>query len=92
MLSLGLMSIQISEDSAVVLPARDTWADGENVPERVDRQRFDGEAASESELVDRRRARPASYQKPTRVIFVDHLPRNACGKILKRELRVSGAS
>jgi fatty-acyl-CoA synthase len=52
----------------------------------------DGAAASESELVDHCRARLASYKKPTRVIFVDHLPRNAGGKILKRELRASHAS
>ncbi|MBB4095870.1 long-chain-fatty-acid--CoA ligase [Brucella pecoris] len=31
--------------------------------------------------------RLASYKKPTRVEFVDKLPRNAAGKTLKRELR-----
>ena len=29
----------------------------------------------------------AGYKKPKRVVFVDELPRNASGKILKRELR-----
>jgi acyl-CoA synthetase (AMP-forming)/AMP-acid ligase II len=29
----------------------------------------------------------AGYKKPRRVIFVDEMPRNAAGKILKRELR-----
>ena len=29
----------------------------------------------------------ASYKKPKQVVFVDELPRNAAGKILKRELR-----
>jgi fatty-acyl-CoA synthase len=29
----------------------------------------------------------ASYKKPTRVVVVDELPRNASGKVLKHELR-----
>ena len=33
------------------------------------------------------RASLAGYKKPKRVVFVDELPRNASGKILKRELR-----
>jgi fatty-acyl-CoA synthase len=51
----------------------------------------DGAAASESDLVDHCRARLASYKKPSRVFFVDRLPRNAGGKILRRELRGSHA-
>ncbi|MFV0533052.1 MAG: class I adenylate-forming enzyme family protein [Cumulibacter sp.] len=34
----------------------------------------------------------ASYKKPRRVLFIDELPRNAAGKILKRDLRDGLAS
>ncbi|TWS18438.1 acyl--CoA ligase [Tsukamurella asaccharolytica] len=33
----------------------------------------------------------ASYKKPSAVVFVDSLPRNASGKVLKRELRIRAA-
>ncbi|WP_329113741.1 AMP-binding protein [Streptomyces sp. NBC_01465] len=39
------------------------------------------------ELIDFTRARIASYKKPRQVHFVDALPRNPNGKVLKRELR-----
>ncbi|MFI1978888.1 long-chain-fatty-acid--CoA ligase [Streptomyces wedmorensis] len=42
---------------------------------------------TEQELVDFTRDRIASYKKPRRVHFVDALPRNPNGKVLKRELR-----
>jgi acyl-CoA synthetase (AMP-forming)/AMP-acid ligase II len=38
-------------------------------------------------IVDHVRARLASYKKPTRVFFVDALPRNASMKVQKRVLR-----
>ncbi|WP_024793645.1 long-chain-fatty-acid--CoA ligase [Tomitella biformata] len=41
----------------------------------------------ESELVAFATARLASYKRPQRVHIVDELPRNASGKILKRDLR-----
>ncbi|MEV0375253.1 acyl-CoA synthetase [Streptomyces sp. NPDC050636] len=41
----------------------------------------------EQELIDIARARLASFKAPKRVMFVDALPRNASGKVLKRELR-----
>ncbi|GAA2992057.1 acyl-CoA synthetase [Streptomyces fulvorobeus] len=43
--------------------------------------------ASESELIAHARDRLAHFKAPKRVLFVDGLPRNASGKILKRELR-----
>lgn len=44
-------------------------------------------AATEAELIDHARERLAHFKAPKRVVFVDGLPRNASGKILKRELR-----
>ncbi|WP_399094694.1 acyl-CoA synthetase [Streptomyces sp. BBFR2] len=41
----------------------------------------------ERELIDAVRSRLAGFKVPKRVLFVDALPRNASGKILKRELR-----
>ncbi|WP_030990459.1 acyl-CoA synthetase [Streptomyces sp. NRRL WC-3744] len=45
-----------------------------------------GEVAEE-ELIAHVRARLAPFKTPKRVVFVGELPRNASGKILKRELR-----
>ncbi|MEV7815093.1 acyl-CoA synthetase [Streptomyces flaveolus] len=45
-----------------------------------------GEVAEE-ELIAHVRARLAPFKAPKRVVFVGELPRNASGKILKRELR-----
>ncbi|MGV4925051.1 AMP-binding protein [Streptomyces sp. BHT-5-2] len=41
----------------------------------------------EAELIDVARARLAPFKVPKRVVFVDALPRNASGKVLKRALR-----
>ncbi|MFJ8977155.1 acyl-CoA synthetase [Streptomyces sp. NPDC102282] len=43
--------------------------------------------ASEPELIEHARERLAHFKAPKRVLFVGELPRNASGKILKRELR-----
>ena len=48
-----------------------------------------GATVTEDEIVAACRASLAGYKKPKRVFFVDELPRNASGKILKRELRES---
>ncbi|MEU9369671.1 acyl-CoA synthetase [Streptomyces avermitilis] len=45
-----------------------------------------GEVA-EAELLAHAREKLAHFKAPKRVLFVDELPRNASGKILKRELR-----
>ncbi|WAL99600.1 acyl-CoA synthetase [Streptomyces sp. Je 1-369] len=42
---------------------------------------------TEDELIAHARERLAHFKAPKRVVFVDELPRNASGKILKRELR-----
>jgi fatty-acyl-CoA synthase len=46
-----------------------------------------GDAPSEEEVIAFAKERMASYKKPSGVVFVDALPRNAAGKILRRELR-----
>ncbi|MFD4872309.1 acyl-CoA synthetase [Streptomyces sp. NPDC058420] len=42
---------------------------------------------TESQLIDHAREKLTHFKAPKRVVFVDELPRNASGKILKRELR-----
>ncbi|MFF4658866.1 acyl-CoA synthetase [Streptomyces sp. NPDC001381] len=42
---------------------------------------------TEDELIAHAREKLAPFKAPKRVLFVDELPRNASGKILKRELR-----
>lgn len=43
--------------------------------------------ADESELIAHAREKLTSFKAPKRVVFVEALPRNASGKILKRRLR-----
>ena len=43
-----------------------------------------GMTVEPDELIDLCRSQLASYKKPKHVVFVDELPRNAAGKILKR--------
>ena len=45
-----------------------------------------GEKLTEDEVIQFCRERLASYKKPTKVIFMDALPRNASGKVKKNEL------
>jgi acyl-CoA synthetase (AMP-forming)/AMP-acid ligase II len=49
--------------------------------------RSSGSEVPGEELIAHARARLAHYKCPTSVDFVDELPRNPAGKILKRELR-----
>lgn len=42
---------------------------------------------TEEDIIAFCRTKLASYKKPTRVVVVDELPRNASGKVLKRDLR-----
>jgi acyl-CoA synthetase (AMP-forming)/AMP-acid ligase II len=46
-----------------------------------------GASAHQEELIAHLRDRLASYKKPSAIVVVDVLPRNAAGKVLKRELR-----
>lgn len=46
-----------------------------------------GAEASATEIIEGTRAHLAPFKVPKRVVFVDELPRNQSGKLLKRELR-----
>ena len=46
-----------------------------------------GDAVSETELLEFCRPRLAGFKRPRSVVFVDELPRNVMGKVLKRDLR-----
>jgi fatty-acyl-CoA synthase len=46
---------------------------------------------SEDELKDYVKENLAGYKVPREVVFADELPRNATGKVLKRELKPDGS-
>lgn len=46
-----------------------------------------GETASESELAEFCRGRLASFKRPESIVFIDALPKNPLGKILRKDLR-----
>ncbi|HKE72256.1 MAG TPA: AMP-binding protein [Acidimicrobiales bacterium] len=46
-----------------------------------------GASVTERDLLDRCAASLARYKVPERIVFVDGLPRNAMGKVVKREVR-----
>ena len=70
-------------DVGVIGIPGDTW--GEAVMALV--VRASGSEVSAEELIAHARARIAAYKVPKSIGFVDALPRNPSGKILKRELR-----
>ncbi|MFH1626053.1 MAG: hypothetical protein ABID54_13000 [Pseudomonadota bacterium] len=47
----------------------------------------EGEKASGQEIIDLCKKNLASYKKPKSVEFLDILPRNPAGKVLKKQLR-----
>jgi acyl-CoA synthetase (AMP-forming)/AMP-acid ligase II len=51
----------------------------------------DGKDASEDDLKSHVKSNLARYKVPREIVFVDELPRNATGKLLKRELEKHGA-
>lgn len=72
-------------EAAVIATPDDHW--GEIVTACVVLR--DGRQASSDEIIEFCSASLAGYKKPRKVYFLDELPKNPSGKILKRELRVS---
>jgi acyl-CoA synthetase (AMP-forming)/AMP-acid ligase II len=70
-------------EAAVVGRPDDRWGE---VPVAVVVLRRDG-TSTEDALLEHCRARLARYKVPKEITFVDALPRNPSGKVLKRELR-----
>jgi fatty-acyl-CoA synthase len=71
-------------EAAVVGVPDEEW--GERLKAFVVRR--PGSTLSEEEIVQFCRDGLADYKRPREVVFVDSLPRNPTGKVLKRELRV----
>lgn len=70
-------------EAAVIGLPDEVW--GEAVTAVVVRR--SGTCVSAGDLIEHCRTALAGFKKPRRVLFVDELPKNASGKILKRELR-----
>ena len=75
-------------EAAVVGAPDPKW--GEKVVAVVVRR--EGHEVSQEDLIAHCRERIASYKKPKHVVFIDVLPKNASGKVLKRELSDAIAS
>jgi acyl-CoA synthetase (AMP-forming)/AMP-acid ligase II len=78
-----LMSHPGVDDAAIIGIPDLEW--GERVRAVVVRR--GGEAVEEEELIEHCHQHLASFKRPESVVFVDELPRNPLGKVLKRVLR-----
>ncbi len=77
-----LASLEGIAEVAVVGVSDDRW--GESVAAVV--VQHAGSSLDERAVIDHAKRHMASYKKPTRVVFVDSLPRNASMKVIKPEL------
>ena len=74
-------------EAAVYGVTDDTW--GERVTAAISLR--EGATASAPELIEFCREHLAGFKLPKRIVFLDELPKNPSGKILKRELRVQAS-
>jgi acyl-CoA synthetase (AMP-forming)/AMP-acid ligase II len=83
----ALLSHPGVSEAAVIGVADLEW--GEEVRALVVRQLAGGESGevTEAQLIEHCRQRLAGFKRPRSVVFVDQLPRNVMGKVLKRDLR-----
>ncbi|MBM3925559.1 MAG: long-chain-fatty-acid--CoA ligase [SAR202 cluster bacterium] len=79
----ALMSHPAVDDAAIIGVPDIDWS--ERVRALVVKK--GGAACSEIELIEYCHQRLASFKRPESVVFVEELPRNALGKVLKRVLR-----
>ena len=77
-----LMSHPLVEEAAIIGVPDLEW--GEEVRAVVVRN---SDAVGESDLIDHCSEHLASFKRPRSVIFIDQLPRNVMGKVMKRDLR-----
>ena len=73
----------VVEEAAIIGVPDPVW--GERVRAIVVTKQ--GGEVEETELIEHCRQRLASFKKPESVVFIDELPRNALGKVLKRILQ-----
>ncbi len=88
---IGVPDLEWGEEvrALVVLktsPAYDPTGDLAGGPKEAAGQDL-SEAGLEAELIEHCREKLAGYKRPRSVVFIDSLPRNVMGKVLKRELR-----
>ena len=81
----AIYSFKAVADAAVIGVPSEKW--GEEVKAVVILK--PGEEASAEEIIEHTRSQIASFKCPRSVDFVDELPRNASGKVLRRLLRES---
>ncbi|MDB5818967.1 MAG: putative AMP-dependent synthetase and ligase, partial [Rhizobacter sp.] len=78
---------QVSEAAVIGLP-HPRWVEAVTAVIVVK----DGHVLSEQDVFDFCTTRLAGFKTPKAVVFVDALPKNPSGKLLKRELRVAHAN
>ncbi|MEI3613077.1 long-chain-fatty-acid--CoA ligase [Pseudogracilibacillus sp. SO30301A] len=72
------------KEAAIVATPHEKWGE---VPLALVVKREGYEGTTENEIIAYARARLAHFKAPKKVVFMDALPKNGSGKILKHELR-----